>query len=341
MNILFFGLGSIGQRHIRNIKKFWPDYNIYAYRQKNIVPLLNLKNNKVKGSVEKKYKIISTNYLDFFRKKKIQIDAAFICTPSSMHVNNAIWCIKKNIPVFIEKPVATNLKDLNKINKAIRNKKSLINVVGYQLRFNPIIKFIKNFCFENEKLGKIFSCEIYHGEHVDSFHSYESYKDSYTSKKKLGGGVSLTQIHEIDYLNFFLENYKFIDHEFMSEKISKLEIDVEDIYTSIFKYQNKINKNFVLAKITCSYLQIPKKRDIFISCEHGSIYADLNTMDIKIKKKNKKNILKKFKINKNNIFIDEIKYFLNLVKKTKQTKKILPNIIDDRDVNKIAIKMKI
>ena len=31
-------------------------------------------------------------------------------------------------------------------------------------------------------------------------------KDSYTSKKKLGGGVVLTQIHEVDYLNFFFLN---------------------------------------------------------------------------------------------------------------------------------------
>jgi len=341
MNILFFGLGSIGQRHIRNIRKFWPDYNIYAYRQKYITPLLNSKNNEIKGSVEQKYQITSINYLDFLKKKKIQIDAAFVCTPSSMHVKNAIWCIKKNIPVFIEKPVATNLNDLNKINKVIRLKSSVINVVGYQLRCNPLIKFIKKFCFDDEKLGKIFNCEIYNGEHVDSFHSYESYKNSYTSKKKLGGGVSLTQIHEIDYLNFFLENYKILDHVFMREKISKLKIDVEDIYTSIFKYKNKLNQNSLIAKITCSYLQVPKKRDIFISCERGSLYADLNRKEIKIQRLNKNQILKKFKFDKNNMFIKEMKYFLNLVKKIKKTKKILPNIIEDRNVNEMAIKMKI
>ena len=53
-----------------------------------------------------------------------------------MHVSTAEWCIKRNIPFFVEKPVATNNKDLRKINRLIKSK-NLVNVVGYQLRFNP------------------------------------------------------------------------------------------------------------------------------------------------------------------------------------------------------------
>ena len=40
-----------------------------------------------------------------------------------MHVSSVKWCIERNIPVFVEKPVATNLKDLNLIKSSLIQKK--------------------------------------------------------------------------------------------------------------------------------------------------------------------------------------------------------------------------
>ena len=91
----------------------------------------------------------------------------------------------------------------------------------------------------------------------------------------------LTQIHELDYLNYFFSNYKLESYKYISQKISNLIIDVEDNYTSIFKFKSKLKKNISLAKVTCSYVQVPKKRTIFISCELGSLYADLNSLKIR------------------------------------------------------------
>jgi len=340
MNFLFFGLGSIGQRHLRNLIKLDRKCKIYAFRKKYSTPLLDHRNKVLAGNLEKKYNVVSIKKLEFLNKNSIKIDAAFICNPSSMHVSTAEWCIKRNIPIFIEKPVATNTKDLLKINKMIKSKKNLVNVVGYQLRFNPIIKFIKKYCFDQERLGKIYNCEIYHGEHVDNFHNYESYKDSYASKKRLGGGVVLTQIHELDYLNYFFSKYKLLDHKFISQKISNLKIDVEDNYISIFKFKSKSKKNISLAKITCSYIQVPKRRTIFLSCELGSLFADLNSLKIKILKDKKNEEIKKFNFDRNEMFKNEIKHFLDLIK-NKKTKKILPNILEDNFVNSLANKIKI
>ena len=194
MNILFFGLGSIGQRHIRNILKLKKKIKIYALRKSYTTPLLNYNNQKIQGDTSVRYKINNIKNLGFFVKNKIKIDCAFICSPSSFHVKQAIWCIKNNIPVFVEKPVATNFRDLNKINFLIKKKPNLPNVVGYQLRFNPLINYLKRNIFIKKKLGQIYNCEIFHGEHVADFHSYENYQESYASKKSLGGGVILTKL---------------------------------------------------------------------------------------------------------------------------------------------------
>ena len=340
MNFLFFGLGSIGQRHLRNLIRLKKKSKIFAFRKKYSTPLLNHKNKKITGDVEKRYKIIPIKKLDYLKKNNIRIDGAFICNPSNMHVSTAEWCIKKNIPIFVEKPVASNISDLKKIHKLIKSKKKYINVVGYQLRFNPLIRFIKKYCYDQEKLGKIYNCEIFHGEHVDNFHSYESYKTSYSSQKKLGGGVSLTQIHELDYLIYFYNKYNLLDLKYISQKISNLKMDVEDNYVSIVKFKSKLKKNTSLAKITCSYIHVPKKRTIFISCEFGSIYADLNDSTIKILRPNKKEIVKKFNFDRNSMFINEVKNFLNLIE-NKTKKRMLPSILEDNFVNNLAIKIKI
>ena len=54
MNFLFFGLGSIGQRHLRNLIKLKKKSKIFALRKKYSAPLLNYKNEKIKGNLEKK-----------------------------------------------------------------------------------------------------------------------------------------------------------------------------------------------------------------------------------------------------------------------------------------------
>ena len=46
MKVLFIGLGSIGQRHLRNLVTLKKDIEIYAYRNSRSVPLLS-KNNEV------------------------------------------------------------------------------------------------------------------------------------------------------------------------------------------------------------------------------------------------------------------------------------------------------
>ena len=342
MNILFFGLGSIGQRHLRNLKKIYPNFNIFALRKKRKTPLLNSKNNKIKGTVEKKYKVNSINNLNYLVKNNILIDGAFICSPSSFHVKQCLWCIKKGIHFFSEKPVAVSIGNLMQINNQLKNKK-IVNFVGYQLRFNPIIKYIKKNIFEKKILGDVLFSNIYHGEHVDNFHSYESYKNSYTSKKKLGGGVIFTQIHELDYFRYFFEGYKIKKFNSFKSKISKLTIDVEDTYTTIFFLKKKKKKIFV--NLTCSFLQVPKKREIFISCSKGDLVADLNSLEIKIRNKGGSIKLKKFSLDRNSMFENEVRLFIEDIKKFKTSKKIshknqLPTVLDDFETNLLALKIK-
>ena len=311
MNILILGLGSIGQRHLRNLRSIDKKLKFFTLRRRYITPLLDNKNRPKKGNIEKIYKI--KNFKNFADVNGIH--AAFICTPSKFHVSEALKLLKKDINLFIEKPLGSSLHEIDKLKKIILKKPKIKTMMGFQLKFNPLILKLKKL-IESKSIGKIYNLFIHHGEHIDNFHPYENYKISYAAKKSLGGGVILTQIHEIDYLMFLFKDYKIkILHSFPS-RISNLKIDVEDNVVANLKLQNK-KKQIIVCSLHLNYYENPKKREIKLIGEKGKIECDLNKCEINIYKKNTLKKIK-FKINRNEIFKNQIKYFLSCVKNDRE-----------------------
>jgi predicted dehydrogenase len=335
MNILLLGLGSIGQRHLRNIYKLNKKTNFFAIRKKFFTPLLTNKNKAINGNVEKKYKIKSFKNLDKFRKSGAKIDAAFICTPSKFHVDEAIWLIKNNINVFVEKPLGSSLKNINKLKKLIKSKPHLKCMMGYQLKFNPIILKLKDLIKSNT-IGQIYNIFINHGEHINDFHPYEDYKNSYAARKELGGGVVLSQIHEIDYLLFLFEKYKVKIINTVTSYISDLKINVEDNLISNFLLKKAKKKT--ICTMYLNFFEKPKRREILLIGKKGKIECDLNKGKIKI---NKNNSVKEFafKFDRNKIFIKQVKYFLTRVKSNKKIEEKY-NILNGIKSLEISIKLK-
>jgi len=317
MNALFLGLGSIGQRHLRNLSKIDGKIKFFAVRKKFFTPNLNKRNQVIKTDIKKKYRITYFKSLEELYKSKIKIHLAFVCTPSVHHVNEAISLIKKNINVFIEKPLGSSFKNISKLTNLIKSKKNLKHMMGFQLKFNPLILKLKTIL--NKKIiGKIWHINIHHGENINDFHPYEDYKHSYAARKDLGGGVILCQIHEIDYLLFLFEKYKIIIINSYSKKLTDLNINVED--TSVSSLQISKGKQKALCNIHLNFYERPKKRTIEILGERGKILCNLNSGEISIFKDKKVKKIQ-YKFDRNEIFKKQIKYFLEAIKKNKKIDK--------------------
>jgi len=219
--------------------------------------------------------------------------------------------LKNDINCFVEKPLGSSLKQLKELEILLNKKNKLITMMGFQLRFNPIIQYLENTLKKKSPIGKVFTAHIHHGEHIKDFHPYEDYRISYAAIKKLGGGVILTQIHEIDYLLHLFKDYDFKNISFVSSKVSNLDLNVEDVFSANFLLEN--NNNKILCSMNLNFLERPKKRKIYLIGEKGSINVCLNSQKVIIFKNNKK-IVKKFIFKKNNIFIKELKFFLSKIK---------------------------
>jgi predicted dehydrogenase len=297
LKILVIGYGSIGKRHIKNLLSIPKIEVIVLTKQKSQDSILK------KCSV---HNILKNCILE-------KPSAAIIANNSSEHIEMAFKLAKEGINLFIEKPLSNNLNNIKQLSKTIKSKK-LLTMIGCNLRFHPCIKKIKQL-IDKKTIGKILSVQVESGSYLPDWHPNENYQKSYASRNDLGGGVILTCIHEIDYLYwFFGMPYSTISQ---SGKYSDLKIDVEDLSLSIIKFP----KNF-LAELHLDYFQRPDIRKCKIIGTKGTMMWDSKSNQVKLYNSRKNHWTIKLAVknyNKNDMYVDEIKHFLNCIKQRKQT----------------------
>ena len=301
VKILIVGLGSIGRTHLENLLQF-----------KNVNIIVYTKRTDLNSFVEQGVKIFDS----LTKCLEENPDVAIITNETSLHVPIAIKLAKKGLDLFIEKPLSHSVKDV-KVLQSIVKKKKLITQMGCNLRFHPCIKKIKDL-IEKENIGRILSAQVENCSYLPDSHRWEDYKKSFSARKELGGGVILTLIHEIDYMYWFFN--KVEDVVSISEKLSDLDISVQDFSASILKFSNN-----VIGEVHLDYFQKPNFKRCKIRGTKGEIYwdSDKNCVNIYNIKKNKWET--KFETGfSNNIdmytsYVEEMKHFLKCVKQRKET----------------------
>jgi len=317
IKVLVAGYGSIGKRHVDNFLEF-KDIQLIVYTKRNDLQLLKKKGVKVSNSLAECL--------------KENPNIGIITNETSLHIPIAIKLAKKGLDLFLEKPLSNSLKDVEKLC-AIVKKKKLITQMGCNLRFHPCIKKIKNL-IDQQKIGKIISAQVqtygYLPDHV------EDYRNSYTARKDLGGGVILTQIHEIDYMYWFFQEVENVVS--IAGKFSELDVTAEDYVSSLLKFKNKI-----IGELHMDCFQRPNFKSCKIRGTKGEIYWDSDNNCVNIYNVNKKRWETKFDNGfSNNLDIystysEEIKHFLKCVKHRKET---INDLEQGRATLKIALAIK-
>lgn len=208
--ILVFGAGSIGERHLGILQKLGYA-NLWVYRQRNL-PLRTLDSARLH--------IVT----DLAALDEIAFKAAIVCTPTAQHLGQTLWCVRRQIPVLVEKPISHSLDGFQELKDALSRHPTLVRV-AYMLRFHPFFRKIKKWA-ENGELGELLSAQTYWGEYLPDWHPWEDYRQSYAARRDLGGGVALTLSHDLDLVNWLVDS-PVARWNTLKNYRSNLDIDVE------------------------------------------------------------------------------------------------------------------
>ena len=304
MKILIIGLGSIGKKHVNAILKLYPLSKIYALRSRSSCDQY-------------------LNVINIFDKKDIPTDLSFIIISNitSSHEDTINEMIGLKCPLFIEKPVLSNLINSKKMSGYI-NENTIQSYIACNLRFHPTLQFIKDF-IENSR-PRINEVNIYSGSYLPDWRPGKDFRKIYSANVEDGGGVHLDLIHELDYCSWLFG----FPIESINMKTNKSSLDISSIDNAryLFKY------SLFTVGITLNYFRRNAKRQIEIVTETDTIVGDL--LKNKVISLNTNEILFDNKFDILETYERQMKYFISCI----QTKEKTMNDFDHAvEVLKLAI----
>ncbi len=331
MKILFVGLGSIGQRHLINLKKVMDDdVEILAYRETNHNMLIINGVGKECGSLKQYYGFREFNNLDDALKESPNL--VFVTNPTSRHLETALKAATCDCDLFIEKPLSDSLGGTGELRRQIEGR-NLVVTIGYQTRFHPCYKLVRTFLSE-KKYGNVISANFEWGTYLPSHHSYEDYRRSYAAVKSLGGGVVLGLIHEVDLIYSLWGQPKNLFA--IRGRSSALKMDVEDTVSVLMRFEH--NKRIFPVALFLSYAQTKETRKFRIQLDKATIFCNLLENTVRVFDETGRLIAKETypEVVRNSLFLDEMKEFMSAVKERRK-----PLVCLDDGIESLKLAMEI
>ncbi len=187
-------------------------------------------------------------------------DVIVIATQHDLHAKQAICSLDNGKHVFVEKPLALNSDDIDKLERSQKTSGKIL-MVGYNRRFSPHVKKIHEL-LSRKPMPKTF---------IMTMNAGEIPKDHWTQDHEVGGGRIIGEAcHYIDLMRFLsgsrIKDYsaiKIADNRYMevTEDKSIISLVFEDGSIGVINYLANGGKSF------------PKER-IEVFCDNAVLQLD-------------------------------------------------------------------
>lgn len=296
--ILIAGFGSIGRRHLRNLRALGHEKFILYRTRKSTLP-----DDEISDIPQA---------FDLSKALSYKPVATIIANPTALHMSVALAAARCGSHLFIEKPISNTLDGVEDLPRLVADR-GLIAQVGFQFRFHPGLQKIKRLLDANV-IGTVLSVQAHWGEHLPDWHPWEDYRQSYSARRDLGGGVLLTLCHPFDYLRFLLGEVASVSA--LTSQSGGLGIDVEEAADVLLHF-----KSGAIGHVHLDYIERPAEHFLHIIGQNGIIHWNNSDGRIKWysqKRKKWEKIPVPDDFDRNTMFLDEMRHFLSCVQGSKQ-----------------------
>ncbi|MFA6316416.1 MAG: Gfo/Idh/MocA family oxidoreductase [Elusimicrobiota bacterium] len=251
MLVLVLGCGSIGRRHIGNLKKLGAD--VLAFDPDKACA----------AWVRKHLRVPTADTLEAGLEAKP--DATWVCSPPSSHARLAVSALGRRIPCFIEKPIAHTLKDGKAIAAAVRRTR-VPAFVGYQLRCEPAVQALRQRIL-TRSWGRLHFIRAQVGQYLPDWRPRQDFRRGYTARQDLGGGILLDASHEIDLSLFLAGEAESVYCQ--AGKLGGFGLDVEDTASLVLSH-----KNGAVSEVHLDMVSRAPRRTLELSFERATVVLD-------------------------------------------------------------------
>ena len=287
LKVCFVGIGSIAKRHIKNLSdlcnKKGTSLHLDILRHSE-----KILEDDIKDYVNECY--FDSNELPY------DYDVIFITNPTSKHLDTIKEMQDKGRHFFIEKPVVS-VDMLDRVGE-ITIKEDSIYYVACPLRYSNVIEYIKN----NINVDDVISIRCMSSSYLPDWRPGTDYRNTYSARRELGGGVAIDLIHEWDYIKYIFGAPQNVLS--LKGKKSNLEITSEDIAIYIAEYEN------MFVELHLDYFGRKTMRQIMIFTHDDTIIGDLIDNSVTYLVSGKKI---DFNEVRNDFYVKEMQHFLDMI----------------------------
>ena len=247
-SFLIVGLGSIGRRHLLNLRTLGQEDIILCRSGKSTLP-------------DDELAEYQTVY-DLDTALAYQPTAVIVANPTALHMPVALKAARSGSHLLLEKPISHTVDGVTELEREVEQR-GLCALVGFQFRFHPALQQVKRW-LDEDAIGEVVSVNVGWGEYLPDWHPWEDYRYSYSAQPDLGGGVLLTLCHPFDYLRWLLGEIDAVYADTGTR--GGLGIDVEDFAQVTIRFSSG-----AIGSVYLDYIARPPFHSLRIIGRNGTI----------------------------------------------------------------------
>ena len=187
-----------------------------------------------------------------------------VASPSSAHAEQTSAALATGARVLVEKPLAPSADGLDGLVAAAGDRV----MVGYNLRLHEPVERLMGLVHDG-RAGTISAVRLWFGSWLPDWRPTVDYRQTYSAQRRLGGGVLMDAIHELDLLVWLLGDGDFTVAGAIVDRVGPLEIDVEDTVKALLRHRSG-----VVAEVSLDYLSRRYRRGIEVIGTDATIRLD-------------------------------------------------------------------